>query len=48
MANKCGTSDALLAAGATAPAASRARGPQDVGHEHQARFALCRRKFAIS
>ncbi|ESQ15697.1 MAG: hypothetical protein N838_07950 [Thiohalocapsa sp. PB-PSB1] len=29
-ANNCGTSDALLAAGAVAPAASRARGPVDV------------------
>lgn len=29
--NNCGTSDARLAAGAKAPAAKRARGPQDVG-----------------
>ncbi len=31
MPNNSGTSDALLAVGATAPAASKARGPQNVG-----------------
>ena len=31
--NNCGTSDARFAAGASAPAAKRARGPQNVGRE---------------